>query len=130
MIDVTPEFNPNDSNPSHKNDSSTESALATHQQMLDDTFHSVGQAIGIQVMLLVIEHAMWKTKHKYEEAALIRFSEDGIFLTDLCELETEIAERVAHEFITAIVATLGKLVGLQLAEKMTEQLLSIDGRTG
>ncbi|MEG6523179.1 hypothetical protein [Desulfotomaculum sp. 1211_IL3151] len=49
--------------------------LDTYKSMLKDTFQSVSQAIEIHVMLLVIERALWVTKHKYEEASLITFSE-------------------------------------------------------
>jgi F0F1-type ATP synthase membrane subunit b/b' len=31
--------------------------------MVRDTFNSLGQAIAIQVMLLVVEHPLWKTSH-------------------------------------------------------------------
>lgn len=95
--------------------------------MVTETFHTVGQAIGIHVMLLVVEHALWKTKHKYQEASLINFSEDGIVLQGLSELEPERARAIAQEFILSIIATLGRLVGQQLAHQLTEQL-QVDSR--
>jgi len=90
--------------------------------MISETFNSVGQAIGIHVMLLVIEHAQWKTRQKYEAAELIRYSEEGIFLDRLEELDPVKAKLIAHEFVMSIVATLGRLVGKQLALQLTEQL--------
>lgn len=96
--------------------------LATYKNMIKDTFDSVGQAIGIHVMLLVVERALWSTKHKYEEADLIEFSEEGISLERLSQLDPEQAEQIAHEFTMSIVSTLGRLVGKQLARQLTEQL--------
>lgn len=90
--------------------------------MVGEMFTSVGQAIGIHVMLLVIEHAHWKTRQKYEEAELIHFSEEGITLDGLDQLEPARAKIVAYEFIMLVVATLGRLVGKQLALQLTEQL--------
>ncbi len=96
--------------------------LVTYKNMAGEMFDSVGQAIGIHVMLLVIEHAHWKTKQKYEEAELIHFSEEGITLDGLDQLDPARAKIVAHEFVMFVVATLGRLVGKQLARQLTEQL--------
>lgn len=96
--------------------------LTTYKNMVGEMFDSVGKAIGIHVMLLVIEHAHWKIKQKYEEAELIHFSEEGIFLDGLDELEPARAKSVAHEFVMFVVTTLGRLVGKQLARQLTEQL--------
>ncbi len=90
--------------------------------MVGEMFTSVGQAIGIHVLLLVIEHAHWKIKQKYDEAELIQFSEEGINLDRLDELEPARAKIVAYEFVMLVVATLGRLVGKQLACQLTEQL--------
>jgi hypothetical protein len=96
--------------------------LNSYKVMCTEMFMSVGQAIGIHVLLLVIEHSLWQTKQKYEEAALIRFSEEGISLDALDTIDSEKANLVAHDFMMAIVATLGRLVGKQLAQQLTEQL--------
>lgn len=96
--------------------------LGTYKTMAGETFHSVGKAIGIHVMLLVIEHALYKTKHKYEEAELISFSEEGIDMDRLDGLEIDRARLVAHEFTMSIVTTLGRLVGKQMAKQLTDQL--------
>ncbi len=69
-------------------------------------------------MMLVVEHAVWETKHKHQEAALITFSEQGISLDRLQSLESGKAALVAQDFITTIVSTLGRLVGKQLAQQM------------
>lgn len=96
--------------------------LGTYKTMMPEMFQSVSQAIGIHVMLLVLEHALWKTKYKYEEADFIQFSEEGICLEKLDALEPEKAQAVVFEFVMAIIATLGRLVGIQLAQQLTEQL--------
>ena len=96
--------------------------LDTYKSMVKDTFQSVSQAIGIHVMLLVVERALWTTKHKYQEASLITFSEEGICLDNLDTLDPKQAQVIAHEFTMSIVATLGRLVGKQLANQLTEQL--------
>jgi len=80
-----------------------EKDLQTYQKMAREIFDSLVKAVGIHVMLLVIEKAFWKTKHMYEEASLISFSEDGINLDRLEELEQEKAALVAHDFVMAII---------------------------
>ncbi len=96
--------------------------LGTYKKMLPEMFKSVSQAIGIHVMLLVLEHALWQIRIKYEKASLIQFSEDGISLEMLETIDPEEAQAVAYEFIMAIINTLGRLVGMQLAKQLIEQL--------
>ncbi|HEX7715201.1 MAG TPA: hypothetical protein VF531_14390 [Bacillota bacterium] len=96
--------------------------LETCTLMCNEMLTTVGQAIGIHVLLLVIEHSLWLAGQQYKEAALIRFSEQGVFLDRLNDIEPEKAIAVAYEFITAIMATLGKLMGKQLAKQFTEEL--------
>ncbi|MCG9968350.1 hypothetical protein L9W92_09825 [Pelotomaculum terephthalicicum JT] len=93
-----------------------------YKEMTMEIFQSVTQAIGIHAMLLVLEHARWKTRQQYEEAALIEFSEEGISLVRLEQLSPEKTEEIAHFFLMSIVATLGRLVGIQIASQLTEQL--------
>ncbi|HWP96067.1 MAG TPA: hypothetical protein VN426_04390 [Syntrophomonadaceae bacterium] len=90
--------------------------------MIDEMFNTVGQAVGVHVILLVVEHSLWKTKHKYEDAERIHFSAEGIVLDDLSQLEPEKAQAIAEEFITMFVAALGRLVGKQMALQLTQQL--------
>jgi hypothetical protein len=96
--------------------------LNAYKVMCAEMFKAVGQAIGIHVLLLVIEHSLWQTKQKYEEAALIRFSEEGISMDNLDNIDSEKADLVAHDFIMEIVTTLGRLIGKQLAQQLTAQL--------
>lgn len=96
--------------------------LMAYKKMLPEIFHSVTLAIGSQVMLIVLERSLWKTKIKYPEAENIYFTEEGIFLDKLDSLEPEYAEKIVREFVLSIVETLGKLIGLQVAEKLTEKL--------
>ncbi|MTI79735.1 MAG: hypothetical protein FH758_02460 [Firmicutes bacterium] len=97
-------------------------SLNSYKLMIADTFETTSQAIGIHVMLLVVERALWDTKHKYEEAHLIEFSEEGISLDGLDTLDPEKAQDIAHHFVMSIISTLGRLVGKQLANQLTEQL--------
>ena len=93
-----------------------------HKKTIDNFFTSVGQVIGIHVFVIVLEHALWKTQLKYEEAAMIEISEDGVSILELFEIEQDRAVLVAHEFLINIVDTLGHLVGKQLAKQLTEEL--------
>lgn len=101
--------------------------LNAYKAMCSEMFNSVGQAIGIHVLILVIERAQWQTKQKFEEAALICLSEEGISLDELDKIDPDKAVLVAHDFIMGIVSTLSRLVGKQLAQQLTEQL-QISGR--
>jgi hypothetical protein len=96
--------------------------LRTYQDMGKEIFNSVGPTIGIHVMLLVFEHSLWLVKQKNEKAALIQFSEEGLFFDELEAIDSEEAQIICHDFLMAIVATLGRLVGKQLAQQLIEQL--------
>lgn len=97
-------------------------SLDTYKQMTRETFESLVKAIGTHVTLIVVEHALWKTKHKYEETDLIEYSEEGIFLHGLEELDPERAGLVAHDFLLAVITGLGRLVGKKMANKLVNEL--------
>ena len=94
----------------------------TPTAMVNDVFASVKNAIGIHVMLLVVERALWQTRNKYEEASMITFSEDGICLDSLSSIDPDRQKLVSYTFVMCIITTLGHLVGKQLAHQLTEQL--------
>jgi len=96
--------------------------LDFHKKTIDDFFISVGQVVGMHVFVIVLEHALWKTQLKYEEAAMIKISEDGVSVQELLEIEQDRAVLVTHEFLINIINTLGHLVGKQLAKQLTEEL--------
>jgi hypothetical protein len=98
------------------------SGLDIYDEMVKEIVTSVGQAVGTHVLLLVIERSLWLTKHKYEEASRITYSEEGVSLQPLEEVEPERARLIAHTLVVTIVATLGRLIGKQLAQRMLEQL--------
>jgi hypothetical protein len=99
--------------------------MGAYSAMINDVFDSVKQAIGIHVMMLVVERALWKTRNKYEEASLTTFSQDGIVLDGLKNLDSERAKLIAHSFMMNIITTSGHLVGKQLASQLTEQIEEI-----
>ncbi len=103
--------------------------LDTYKKLLPEIFGSMSAAIGMQVILIVLEHAKWKTGIKYHDADKIIFSEDGICIDQLYSLDRGCAELIVREFILSINDTLSRLVGIQVAEKLTEKLLieSING---
>ncbi|MDW7650306.1 MAG: hypothetical protein SCK29_08895 [Bacillota bacterium] len=98
------------------------SQFTMYRDMINETFESVSDSIGIHVMLIVVEHALWNTKNKYEEAACIQFSEEGINFDAMAELEEEKVRAIAHELAMTIIATLGRLVGKQLARQLMNDL--------
>ena len=93
--------------------------LNTYQNMVSEMYISMEKAIGSHVVQILIEHAHWQTKQKYEEAKLIKCSAEGISFDDLREIATEKKELIAHEFVMQIVAGLGRLVGKEMANKLT-----------
>lgn len=95
--------------------------MDTHKKTVTAMFHSVEQVVGTDVMHLVAEHAAWKTKERYEDAARISFSEDGGFGDGLAELTPERAQIIIDEFVGVLTATLGRLVGEHLAMQLTQQ---------
>ncbi len=100
----------------------TSEKLETYKTMTKEIFDQIEKSLGSHVVQLILEHAHWKTKEKYEEADLIQFSESGICLDGLDEIEPSQAEQTAHEFTMTIIDCLGRLVGKELAHKLTKYL--------
>lgn len=96
--------------------------METFEEIIDDMFLSIERALGIYVTLLLVERAIWKVREKYEEASLISYSEEGICLDQLNELEPSKGNLISQEFISAFVTILSRLVGKQLAIELTKQL--------
>ena len=92
------------------------------KKLIDDLFVSVGQTVGVQVFVIVFERALWKTELKYDEATLIKISEDGVALQELSKIEPEHAVLVLAEFMNNIVNTLVQLIGKQVVKQLTEEL--------
>jgi len=102
--------------------------MDNYTNAVNDVFDSVVKSVGIHVTLLITERALWLTKHKYEEAALINFSEDGIDLAKLQEIDPERAKLIILSLIKNISTTLSQLVGKQLAFQLTEQFQTMFGQ--
>ena len=85
-------------------------------------FTYIGEALGVHVLILVVEHALWQTKQKYEEADLIKITEDRINMEALDTLDPQIAWLIMKEFNMMIVATLSRLMGEQIAQQLASKL--------
>lgn len=96
----------------------------TYKAIMPEIFSSVSTAIETHVMLIVMERSLWKTKIKFPDAERIKYSEEGIFLGELDALEENKAEQIINEFVLSIIETLSRLVGIQVAQRLTEKLIS------
>ena len=96
--------------------------LTAYKDMINEMFGQVEKSLGSHVVYLIVEHAHWKIKERYEEADLIQFSENGVSLDGLDNIEPAQAEQIAHEFIITIIGSLGRLVGKEMAYKLTKYL--------
>lgn len=94
----------------------------SRKRKIDDLFESIGQTVGIQVFVIIFERALWKTELKYEEADLIRVSEDGVELQELFKIEPDRAVLVLTELLTNVATTLVQLIGKQMVKQLTEGL--------
>lgn len=101
-----------------------EQNLKLYKDTINNIFNSVKESVGTIVLLIILEHAQWKTKLKYQEASLIEYNEEGICIKELEKLHPEKAEIIIHEFISCIIFSLGRLIGLELASKITKDLKS------
>jgi len=98
--------------------------MEKYKAIINDTFNSLSQSIGMHVMLIVVEHALWSTRLKYDEAGLIDFSEQGINLSGLEELDETEALLIVHDLVLSMIDTLGRLVGKQIANQLLQELKS------
>jgi hypothetical protein len=97
--------------------------MVNYQALLSEIFDSVAPSVGIQVLLLILERALWKTKIKYPDADKIKFNELGISTKDLSVLEAEKTANIINEFIFSIIETLNRLVGIQVAQKIARKFV-------
>ncbi len=93
-----------------------------YQKIADEMFTHIGEALGVHVMALVVEHALWQTKQKYQEAELITFSEDRVNMEAIDKLDPQKAELLFQEFHIMIIATLSRLLGEQIAQQLAGNL--------
>ncbi len=94
----------------------------SYQILTDTMFAHIAEALGVHVMALVVEHALWQTRQKYQEADLIYFAEDRINVEALDSLDPDRAELIFHEFHMMVVATLSRLLGDQIAQRLAGNL--------
>lgn len=94
----------------------------TSNELVKKTMESMTKSLGIHVVIIIIEHALWKTRHKYEEAHLIRLSEENVYFDQLDKVSPEIARSVIQEFLFCIIDSLGNLVGEQMASSLASGL--------
>jgi hypothetical protein len=92
-----------------------------YKTIINETFNSVSQSIGIHVLLIVVEHALCSTRYKYEEAGLIEFSEQGINLNGLEQLDDAKIILITQDFVLSMVSSLGRLVGKQIAHQLLQE---------
>lgn len=96
--------------------------VQSYEETIGTIYRAVGGAIGVHVMMMVVERSIWLMRSSHPEVALVTFDEEGISLRALSEAHPDEAGRVASSLILGIVATLGRLVGKQVAQQLTEQL--------
>ncbi len=99
----------------------------SYQKLTDEMFTHITEALGVHVMALVVEHALWQTKQKYQEADLITFIDDKIQLEALDNLDSDRARLITQEFQMMVVATLSRLLGEQIARQLTGDLQEVSG---
>jgi len=93
------------------------------KNLINDMFISTERALGIHITLLIIERTLWKVREKYEEASLISYSDEGIVLDKLNELnDSSKIKLITQDFISNFVDILSCLVGQQLANELTIKL--------
>lgn len=100
----------------------TKDDLSKNKTMVSRAFARLSEAVGVHVMVLVGEYALWRAKHKFGDAALVTVSEEGFALDGLDSLPMERAQEIMDELLLAIVDTLGRLVGVQMAKELADQL--------
>lgn len=96
--------------------------VESYQEMIGTIYRTVGGALGIHVMMLVVERSVWLIRSSHPAATLITFDEEGISLEALNQAHPEEAAGVASELVLALLSTLGRLVGEQIAQQLTDQL--------
>lgn len=98
-----------------------------HEEIIQQIINSMIKSLGIHVVTIIFEHALWKTKHKYEEADLISLNDETVHLDLSDKIDPEKAEFVVHEFLLSIIDSLTCLVGKQMAAKLVRELNNEEG---
>ena len=78
--------------------------------------------VGMHAVLVLAQRALWLTKQKYDDAGAIKISEDGIFFDELEEMEAQQLKAIMEEFFGSLAGTLTRLIGKDIAKKITREI--------
>ena len=95
------------------------------EKMINDLFISIEETVGIQVCVIIIEMALWKTEIKHKEANLIWVFGNGVKLEELFKIEPDRAIHVFAEFLNSVIVLLTPLIGSQAVNQLTKGLGNI-----
>ncbi len=103
--------------------------LAVYDQLARKSWDRMVAMVGVHTVMILAQRAVWLTRQNYEEADAIRLDEDGLSLLDLAHVcDEDRAGLVAGEFFTCLFGILSRLVGQEMARKMSGDLdLSLQG---
>lgn len=96
--------------------------LNTYKANMPRVFDSVRSVLGINVMLIVLESALYKIRNQYPEASAIHFSENGIVLDEIEKLPTDKAIIIIEGFMQSVIDTMARLMGKKKVEAAAFQL--------
>ena len=96
--------------------------VALYRSRLEGTLKGLSEALGVHVSMVIVEHALWNTRQRYEEAALVDVNDVRADLAPLEAIEPSRALAVMRELERHIVAILGRLVGKRMAEQVVGQI--------
>ena len=100
---------------------SVKTNLTLYQELLNEVWRRMVGLVGIHTVVVLVQRAVWLTREKYAQAEGIYCDEQGIILKNLANLEPLKFKLIVEEFIGSLVNILTRLVGEDIADKLTAE---------
>ncbi len=97
--------------------------LTVYNDLARRVWDQMVDLVGVHAATVLVQRALWLTRDKYAEADSIIMRDDGIAF-DLVSQDTDPSQCkvAAEEFFSSLIGILTRLVGMEIAEKLNEDV--------
>ncbi len=93
-----------------------------YNDLAEQIWNKIVPLLGVHTVMVLVQRALWMSKQKYFDAGAIKVDESGIFFNDLSGMETEDLKNILEDFFSSLVCILARLVGEEIATKITRKI--------
>jgi len=93
-----------------------------YNDLAEQIWNKIVPLLGVHTVMVLVQRALWMTKQKYFDAGAIKVDESGIFFNDLAGMDAEDLKKILEDFFSSLVCILARLVGEEIANKITRKI--------